>query len=139
VKFTADVVAPLHSVWLETAFTVGVGLTVIVKVVDAPTHPLAVGVTMITAVTGALAVFVAVNAAISPVPVAASPIEVALFVQLNVVPLTEPLKLTAVVVAPLHKVWFDTLFTSGVGLIDTATLPVIVAWQFVVVLVATTV
>jgi hypothetical protein len=53
-----------------------------VNVVDVPVHPLAAGVAMITAVTGALVVLVAVNAAILPVPVAERPIEVALFVQL---------------------------------------------------------
>ena len=36
VKFTAVVGDPLHTTWLATAFTVAVGLTVIVKVLDKP-------------------------------------------------------------------------------------------------------
>ena len=36
VKVIAVVVAPAQSVWLATAFTVGVGLTVIVKVTGVP-------------------------------------------------------------------------------------------------------
>jgi hypothetical protein len=39
-----------------------------------------------------------------PVPLAASPIDVLLLVQLNVVPATAPLKVTAVVELPLHTV-----------------------------------
>jgi hypothetical protein len=44
-----------------------------------------VGVTTIVATTGAVVLLVAVNEAISPVPVAANPIEVALLVQAYVV------------------------------------------------------
>ena len=36
VKFTAAVVPPLHTVWLVTAFTTGVGLTVMVNVFGVP-------------------------------------------------------------------------------------------------------
>jgi hypothetical protein len=35
-KVTAVVAVPLHTVWLLTALTDGVGLTVIVKLVDVP-------------------------------------------------------------------------------------------------------
>lgn len=38
VKFTAAVLDPLQSTWFATAATVGVGLTVIVKVIDVPTQ-----------------------------------------------------------------------------------------------------
>ena len=62
-----------------------VGLTVIVNVMGVPVQvvpPLVYeGVTVIVAITGAPVIFVAVNAAISPVPLAASPIDVAVFVQ----------------------------------------------------------
>ena len=51
-----------------------------------------------------------------PDPVDARPIEVVLFVQVYVVPLTAPLKLTAVVDAPLHNVWLVGAVTVGVGL-----------------------
>jgi hypothetical protein len=80
-----------------------------------PLHPLAIGVTVIVAVTGALVVFVPVNAAILPVPVAARPIDVVLFVQLNVVPATVPLKVVAATKALLHTVWFEGCATVGVG------------------------
>jgi hypothetical protein len=55
-----------------------------------------------------------VNVGILPVPLAPKPIEVLLFVQVNVVPATAPVKL-AEVEAPLHTTWLDTAFTVGVG------------------------
>ena len=61
--------------------TVGEGLTVIVKVVGVPGHPFSIGVTVIVAIKGAPVEFVAVKALIVPVPLAASPIPVVLFVQ----------------------------------------------------------
>ena len=39
-KFTAVVSDPLHMVWFATAFTVGIGFTVIVNVVGVPTQAL---------------------------------------------------------------------------------------------------
>ena len=85
VKLTAVVAAPLHNVWLLTAFTLAVGITVMVNVVDGPaqlTPPLVkVGVTVIVAVTGAVPLFTAVKAAIFPVPLAAKPIDVFVLVQ----------------------------------------------------------
>jgi len=72
--------------------TAVVGLTVIVKDMIVPGQPFTVGVTAIVAITGVVPVFVAVNEAIFPVPLAASPIEVALLVQLNTVPVTGPVK-----------------------------------------------
>jgi len=45
----------------------------------------------------------AVNGAILPVPLAASPIVVLLLVQLKMVPATLPLKFTAFVVEALHR------------------------------------
>lgn len=114
-KFTAVVLAPLHTVWLPTAFTVGVGFTVMVNVLGVPGHPLALGVTVMVAVTGVLPVLVAVKAPMFPLPDAANPMEGVLFVHVNEVPGTGPAKLTAVVVAPLHTVWLVMAFTVGVG------------------------
>ena len=82
----------------------GVGLTVMVNVWAAPGQPAADGVTVIVAVTGALLVLIAVNAGIFPLPEAAKPIDVLLFVQLKVLPPTAPEKVTRFVDAPLHKV-----------------------------------
>ena len=112
----AVVLTPLHKVWLAGATTVGVGLTVIVKVWAAPAHPLDVGVTVIDAVTGEVPVFTAAKAAMFPVPLAANPIDGVLFVQLYVAPGTEPVKLTAVVFAPLQTTWSAGSVTVGVGL-----------------------
>lgn len=62
------------------------------------------GVTVIVETIGALVVLIAVKLAISPIPLAARPIDVVLFVQLNTVPGTAPVKLTAVVEELLHTV-----------------------------------
>jgi len=61
------------------------------------------GVTMIVAVTGVLPLLTAVNEAIFPVPLAARPMLVVLFVQLYVVTLV-PVKLIGAVLPPLHTV-----------------------------------
>ena len=74
------------------------------KVFAVPVHAFADDVMVMVPVTDALVAFVAVNAAMLPVPLAARPIEAVLFVQLYVVPLTAPLKFAAVVVMPLHSV-----------------------------------
>ena len=117
VKFTASVAAPLHFVWSTGLSTVGVGLTVIVKVDGTPGQPVEVGVTVIVPVIGAFVALVAVNEAISPVPLAAKPIAVLSFVQLYVTPLVMlPVNVTASVVAPLHLAWSAGLFTIGAGL-----------------------
>ena len=52
------------------------------KVCGKPGHPLAKGVTVIVALTAFVPALVAVNEAIFPVPLAPSPIEVLLLVQL---------------------------------------------------------
>ena len=82
VKFTASVAAPLHLVWSAGLFTIGAGLTVMVKDSGVPGQPLIVGVTSIVALIGAVVTLVAVNEAIFPVPLAANPMAVLAFVQL---------------------------------------------------------
>ena len=74
----------------------------IVKVSGVPTQLLAVGVTIMLETTVALVRFVATNDAIFPEPLAANPIEGALFVQVNVVPATGLVKLIAAVLTPLQ-------------------------------------
>ena len=115
-KLNAPAVDPLHTVSLDGTVTFGVGLTVIVNVSGVPLQLPYAGVTIIVAVSGELLVLVAVNDAISPVPPEARPIVLSLFVQLYTVPLTAPLKLTAVVAVLLHTVWPLTDATVGVGL-----------------------
>ena len=61
--------------------TVGVGLTEIVNVFGALVQPALVPVTETVAVTAAVPVFVAVKAAMLPVPEAANQIDAVLFVQ----------------------------------------------------------
>ena len=120
VKFTGEVAALLHTTWLTGATTSGVGLTVTVKVCIAPVQLFAEGVTVIIPVVGALVILVAVKEAIFPAPVVVRPIPGLLFVQLKVVPVTEPVKLTGAVAALLHNVWLAGLTTSGVGFTRTA-------------------
>ena len=75
-----------------------------VNVSGVPGQPFTVGVTVTVAVTGAVPVLVAVNVPMLPLPEAARPIDVVVFVHAYVVPVTEPVKFTAVVVAPLQSV-----------------------------------
>lgn len=69
---------------MKTAVTDGVGLTVMVNVFDGPLQPtplLVFGVTVMVAVTGAVPVLIAVKEAMSPLPLAANPMLVLVFVQ----------------------------------------------------------
>ena len=83
------------------------------------------GVTVTVATTGAVPVLIALKLAILPTPLAARPMDGVLFVQLNIVPATAPVKVTGAVGAPLHTTWLAGWFTSGVGL--TVTVAVIAA------------
>lgn len=78
--------------------------------------PLELGVTVTVATTGLAVALVAVNDAISPVPLAANPMDGSELVQLKTVPGTEPVKLTAAVAVLLHTAWLAGWATSGVGL-----------------------
>ena len=61
-----------------------------------------VGVTSEVEITVLEVLLSPVNEAILPVPLAAKPIDVVLFVQLNTDPVTFPVKLTAATVPPLQ-------------------------------------
>ena len=106
VKLTAAVADPTHNTWLATGLTVGVGLTVMVKVCEVPVQvmpPLVyTGVTVISAITGDKPVFTATNGGILFIPLAARPIEGALLVQWKasapVGPVVGLVKLTVAVV-----------------------------------------
>jgi hypothetical protein len=91
VRDTAVLDVPEQMAWLpaENA-TTGAGFTVMVNVFGMPLQPFAAGVTVIVALIGAVPLFTAVNAGISPVPDAARPMEGVLFVQLNWVPVIVP-------------------------------------------------
>lgn len=114
VKAGIVTVAPSQTAWSAGSVTVGSGLTVMVKVCGVPGQPDIVGVTVIVATTGVVPAFVAVNAAILPVPLAAKPMLGVLFVQLKVAPAV-PLKVTAVVFAPAQTIWSVGSVTVGVG------------------------
>jgi hypothetical protein len=116
VKNTGAVVVSLHRDWLGIAATSGVGFTAIIKFCEAPAHPLAVGVTVKLAVSKASVVFIPAKGGILPLPVDGRPIEVLLFVQAKVEPLTVLVKLIAGVLAPLHTSWLATGATNGIGL-----------------------
>ena len=104
-----------HTVWLPRALTVGVGLTVTLKVLTGPLHPLALAVTLTVATTGALPVLVAVKAAMEPVPLVPKPTSTVL-VQAKVAPPTLLPKPMAPPVALLHTVTLPRALTVGVGL-----------------------
>ena len=78
--------APLQTVWLVNPVTVGVGLTVNVKLPVDPLQESAlcvyIGVTVTVASTQVVPVFTPAKALIFPVPEAAKPIELVLFAQL---------------------------------------------------------
>ena len=95
---------PAHTAVAVVEPIIGNGFTVIVKVVLVPTHPFLLGVTVMVAVIGVIPGFAATNDKIFPVPLPANPIEVLLFVQLNVVPVTVPVNTTDVVFTFLHSV-----------------------------------
>jgi hypothetical protein len=111
---------------LLTCTRTGVGLIAKSKPTGVPEQPLALGVTVKCALTWFVVVFTAVNAAMFPVPLAATPIEGVSFVQAYVVPvmLVVLVKLIAVELEPLQITWLFTEFTSGRGFTTTVAVPV---------------
>ena len=102
----------------------GDGFTVMVNVCDVPVQVIpsvTLGVTVMVAVTGVLPVLIAVKVDISPVPIAASPMEGLSFVQLNTVLGTGLLKVIAVVLLLLQTIWSAGSLTVGIGLITKST------------------
>jgi hypothetical protein len=91
------------------------GFTVNTNEVGVPEQPSNVGVTVIVPEIAVLKMFVAMNAPMVFVPVAAKPMEVLLLAQLKTVPLTVPVNTTAVLCSPTQSTWFDTASTVGVG------------------------
>jgi len=115
-KLVAGTEALLQTVIFDGTVTVGVGLTVIVYEEGVPTQLLAVGVTEIVDVMVVVPVFVAVNEAMSPVPLEASPIAVLEFVHENDPPVGVLTKPVAGTEALLQTVMFAGTATVGVGL-----------------------
>jgi hypothetical protein len=115
VKLVAAMLPPSQTTMFAGTTTAGVGLIVIVYVEGVPGQPLAVGVTVIVAVIGALPVFVPLKAAMFPVPFATKPIAVFELVQLNVAPATGLVKFVAAMFTPLQTIMFAGTTTVGVG------------------------
>ena len=115
VKLITAVGDPLHNTWLATGLTTGIGFTVIVNVIGVPVQPPAPGVTVIVATIGPLVALVVTNGCISPVPDAARPMAVLLFVQLYVEP-GVPLNVITGVVTPVQYTLLLTGVTIGIGL-----------------------
>ena len=90
---------------MAIAFTVAIGLTVMVNVIGVPVQPFPVeGVTVIVAVVALVKLLTVTNDGIFPVPLAANPMAVLLFTQVYVTPDTAlPKTIGAVVVLP-HNV-----------------------------------
>ena len=82
VKTKEGKVLVLHTDWFGIAVKTGEGLTIIVKACGVPVQLFAVGVTVIVAVIVTVVVFVATNAGMLPVPVAAKPMVLLLHDQL---------------------------------------------------------
>jgi hypothetical protein len=81
-KATEATVPPLHATTFAIAFTVGIGLTVMVNVAGVPVHIAVCGVTVTVPEIGAVPGLVAVKDAMAPVPDAARPIAGLEFAQL---------------------------------------------------------
>ena len=109
---------PLHQFWFVIPLAMGVGFTVMVKLVGVPVQALAVGVTVMVATIGEFPVLVAVNGCMSPKPLAAIPMAGLSFVQAYVEEPIFPEGLTNVVLWLLHNTWLAMAFTVGVGLIS---------------------
>jgi len=86
-----------------------------VNVCAVPLQPFTEGITVMVAVTVVSPVLVAVNMGMPPLPFAVNPMDGALFVQSNEVPVTVSTKVMAVVDEPLHKVCGVMVFTVGIG------------------------
>jgi hypothetical protein len=113
-----ELFVPLQNVVLESAVTTGIGFTVMVKVCALPGQVTLLlvncGVTVTVEVTMAeFEGLMAAKEAIFPVPLAANPIEVSVFVQVYEVPVPE--KATAAVFALWQTTWFAGGVTAGVG------------------------
>ena len=81
-----------------------------------PTQLLAAGVTVIVAVTGSAVLFVPEKEKISPVPLAARPMDGSEFVQVKVVPGVVLVNAEAATERLLQTVMFAGTTTTGVGL-----------------------
>ena len=85
-------------------FNRGIGLSVIVNVVEVPVQPYSVGVTVIVATEGSVVVFVGANLDIFPVPFGPRPMLVLSLVQVYVAPVVPVKSISEDIESPLHWV-----------------------------------
>lgn len=141
VKFEAGMLVPLQTVVLTGTVTEGVGFTVIVYVETVPVQLFAVAVIETIAVTGLDPALIAVKGGISPVPLAARPMDGLEFVHVKVAPdvgLVSGVPATAI---PLHNEIFAGTLTTGDGftvIVYVEGIPLQFATEGVTVIVATT-
>jgi len=95
-----------------------------------PTHPFAVGVTVIVPTTAVLPLFKAVKDAILPIPEEAKPIDGSEFVHVKVVPDTVPVKFTGLIAALLQTTWLATVVIVGVGFTVMVNVPILPTQAF---------
>lgn len=124
VKVTAVVEVALQTTWSAGSATVGVGFTVIVKVIGVPVQvaPLAVKVatTVKVLVSGAVPAFVAVKAGMLPVPlVAAKPMASPVRVQESMAPAVLLDNAVSGTALPTQWTLLVTAFTLGTGFTPT--------------------
>jgi hypothetical protein len=122
-KVLAGAVTPGQKLRFASATTVGIGFTVIVYVLGVPTHPARVGVIVIVPVIALPVPLVAVNEGVLVLPLAARPIAVLEFVQVNVAPVGLLVNVFAGTVAPAQTEILDSATTVGKGLTVTVTVP----------------
>ena len=119
VKLVPATAVPGHTVLFAgtvAGFTIGLGLTVMVKVFDVPAQPFTVGVTVMVPVMGVLPELVEVKPGTLPVPLAPSPMEVLLFVQAKVPPVGVLVKVDAGTATPGHTLILAGTLATGIGL-----------------------
>ena len=104
-----------HKVGIAVNVITGIGFTVMVYDAEVPVHPLAEGVTEIDATMGEVLVFVAVNAGILPVPLAANPIAGLELVHVKVAPGVVLVKVADGIIVPVQTFTLPGMVTTGVG------------------------
>lgn len=115
-----------------TPGAIGLGFTVMTKLWPGPAQPL-VGVTVMVAVIGEVPVFSAVKLGMLPLPLAANPIAVLLFVHVKLVPATELLKAIPPVCTPAQNDCAEGAITSGAALTVIVLVAVVEPHSFVTV------
>ena len=112
--------SPIQVPLKTSIFANGIGLTLKVKLLFGPKHPLKAALTVIVPVSENPELFIAINEGIFPEPFAAKPILVLLFTQLKLEPGIVPVNVIGEVFEPEQIIWLAGIMTSGVGLIKIA-------------------